>query len=77
MSTKTITIRVSEQAAQAYELASEDVRRRLDAVMSLRITEATRLDRQFDYVLQEVSRTARQRGLTAAHLNDLLHMHAE
>jgi len=42
MATREISIRVSDRAAQVYEQASHEERRRLDALLRMRLTEAVR-----------------------------------
>ena len=43
METKMIQIRVSSEAAQAYEIASEAEQRKLDALLSLKLSEVGRV----------------------------------
>ena len=45
MATRSISIRVSDSAARAYERASDETKRKLDALLSLRLTEAVRSGR--------------------------------
>jgi len=64
METTTIRIRVSPTAARAYEQASEEDRRKLDALLDLKLTEATSPRRSLEEVMEAMSREARERGLT-------------
>lgn len=72
MPTRTISIRVSDQAARAYESASANERRQLDALLSLRLAETTRSARPLEDVLTEISRNAQERGLTPEILSEIL-----
>ena len=64
MKTEEITIRVDEDAANAYRSASEEDRRKLDLLLSLRLREATRSAGSLKDVMREISRKAQDRGLT-------------
>lgn len=72
METTTIHIRVSTAAASAYERASEKERRKLDALLDLKLTEATGPRRSLEEVMSEMSRQARERGLTPETLDEIL-----
>ena len=72
MATKEISIRVSDQAAEAYRAASPDERRKLDALLSMRLTEAMRTKRSLEEVLSEISQRAQERGLTPGKLQEIL-----
>ena len=72
MATKTISIRVSDRAARAYEAASDETRRKLDALLSLRLSEATRSDRSLESIMDDISGKAKARGLTAEKLDEML-----
>jgi len=72
MATKEISIRVSDQAAEAYRAASPDERRKLDALLSMRLTEAMRTKRSLEEVMSEMSRRAQERGLTPEKLQEIL-----
>lgn len=41
MASRAITIRVDPEAAQAYEMASAEEKRKLDVLLSLKLTEVT------------------------------------
>lgn len=64
METKTITIRVSPEAAFAYETAPAEQKRKLDALLSLKLTEVTRAKKPLEEIISEISRKAQERGLT-------------
>jgi predicted nucleic acid-binding protein len=72
MATKEISIRVSDQAAEAYRVASPDERRKLDALLSMRLTEAMRSERTLEEVMSKISRRAHERGLTPEKLQEIL-----
>ena len=64
METKTITIRVSSEAAFVYEAATADQKRKLDALLSLKLTEMTRARKPLKEIISEISHKAQERGLT-------------
>ncbi len=72
METKEITIRVTSEAAGIYESASEQKRRKLDALLSLRISEATEPNRSLREIMNEASKEARKGGLTEGILKEIL-----
>jgi hypothetical protein len=72
METKTITIRVSPEAALAYEAAPAEQKRKLDALLSLKLTEVTRGKKPLEEIMSEISRKAQERGLTPDNLNSIL-----
>jgi hypothetical protein len=72
METKPITIRVSSEAALAYEAAPAEQRRKLDALLSLKLTEIARARRPLEEIMNEISRTAQERGLTPDILESIL-----
>ena len=72
MATKEISIRVSDQAAEAYRAASPEERRKLDALLSMRLTEAVRSERPLEEIMSEISRRAQERGLTPEKLQEIL-----
>ncbi len=72
MKTKEITIRVDEDAANAYRSAPDEDRRKLDLLLSLRLSEATRSAKSLKDVMREISRKAQDRGLTAETLESIL-----
>lgn len=70
--TEEITIQVAPEAAKVYRSASEEDRRKMDLLLSLRLTDVTRPDISLKEVMQEISRSARKRGLTEETLQSLL-----
>ncbi|MCL1468581.1 MULTISPECIES: hypothetical protein [Argonema] len=72
METKTITIRVNAEVARIFETASEEQRRKLEVLLSLKLSEATRNKKTLEEVMSEISRKARVRGLTPEILDSIL-----
>ncbi len=72
METKLITIRVSPKAASAYETATAEQQRKLDALLSLKLTEVARSARPLETIMNESSRNAHARGLTPEILESIL-----
>lgn len=73
MNTKNITIRVSAKVARIFETASEEQRRKLEAMLSLKLSDATRNNRTLEEVMSAISQNAQARGLTPEILDSLLH----
>ena len=72
METKAITIRVSPEAASAYETAPAERRRKLDVLLSLKLSEVTRAKCSLEVIMSEMSRKAQERGLTPEILESIL-----
>ena len=72
MASRAITIRVDPEAAQAYEVASAEEKRKLDMLLSLKLTEATKEERPLEEVMKGISQNAQARGLTPEMLQTLL-----
>ena len=72
METQEITVRVSQHAASVYEAASEEERRKLGLLLSLKLGEVQRGRRPLEEVTSEISQKAKERGLTPAILTSLL-----
>jgi hypothetical protein len=72
MQTKTITIRVNADVARIFEAASEEQRRKFEALISLKLSDATRHQRPLEEVMSEISRNARSRGLTPEIVDSIL-----
>ncbi|UBF25964.1 hypothetical protein K9N68_31245 [Kovacikia minuta CCNUW1] len=64
METKTITIRVNAEVARIFEEVSEEQRRKIEALFSLKLGDATRSKRPLEEVMSVISRNAQARGLT-------------
>lgn len=72
MKSKTISIHVTSEAARAYQSAPADQQRKLDALISLKLTEANRTRRSLEEIISEISRKAQERGMTPDILNSIL-----
>jgi hypothetical protein len=75
METKTINLRVSADVADAYESASGEEKRKLEALLSSRLREAVRhrkRGRSLEEIMDEMSRRAQERGLTQEKLDEIL-----
>jgi hypothetical protein len=70
--TEEITIRVDSEAARAYRAASEQDRRKLDLLLSLRLHDALRPNGSLKDLMREISRKAQERGLTPDILQQIL-----
>jgi hypothetical protein len=71
MQTEEITIRVDPTAAQGYRAASEEDRRKLDLLLSLRLHDALQPSGSLQELMREISRKAQERGLTLENLESL------
>jgi hypothetical protein len=72
MTMQEITIRVDPTAAAVYLAASDEERRKLDALLSLRLSEAARQDRPLLDIIREAGREAAANGLTPEILQEIL-----
>ena len=72
MQTKTIAIRVNGEVAKIFEAASEEQRRKLEALLSLKLSDVIRHKRPLEEVMNEMSRNAQARGLTPEILDSIL-----
>jgi len=72
METDQITIHVDAKAARAFKLASPEDRRKLEALLSLRLSEVTRTRESLKAVMDEVAQKAELRGLTPEILKTIL-----
>lgn len=72
MEIKPITIRVNAEIARIFESASEEQRRKLEALLSLKLGDATRSKRPLEEVMSEISQNAQTRGLTPEILDSIL-----
>jgi len=70
--TEQITVFVDPDVANAYRLASDVDRRKLDLLVNLRLRDATRSKMSLNDVMCEISQNAQQRGLTPEILNSIL-----
>lgn len=72
MNTQTITIEVDSQLAAAYNGVSDEQRRKINALLGLRLDEAMRSSRNLEEIMSDMSRRASERGLTPEILDELL-----
>jgi hypothetical protein len=73
METRPITIHVNVEAARVFETLPEEKRHKLEVLLSLKLSEATRQKRPLEAVMTEISDKAQSRGLTPEILDSLLH----
>lgn len=72
MISKEIKIRVTPEAASIYESASEQERRKLDPLLSLRLSETLKSGRSISEIIKEATEQAKSRGLTEDILKEIL-----
>jgi hypothetical protein len=72
MATEPLTIQVDEEAACAFKEASPEEQRKLEAIVSLQLIEATKPSTSSRNLMQIISQRARERGLTPERLQELL-----
>jgi vacuolar-type H+-ATPase subunit E/Vma4 len=72
METKPIIVRVNVEAARIFETAPEEERRKIEALLSLKLTQATREKRTLEEVMSDISQKAQERGLTPEILDSIL-----
>ncbi len=72
MDTEIISIRVDAEAAKTFKSLPEQDRRKLEALLSIRLTEVTQRGESLEAVMKEISERAKERGLTPEILNSLL-----
>ena len=72
MGTEEITIQIDDEAARAFKSASAGDRRKLEALVSIQLIEATKTKDSLKQVMSEISRKAQERGLTLEILRVIL-----
>ena len=72
LTNETITIQVTPEVAKAFRSTSETERKKMELLLNLRLLEVTRTRKPLEQVMQEISRSAKERGLTEEILNELL-----
>jgi len=72
METERISIQVDAEAAKAFKSASAEERRKLEALLSVRLSEVTRTRESLQVIMDEISEKAEQRGLTPKILKKIL-----
>jgi hypothetical protein len=72
MSTEIISIRVDAEAARTFNALPVEDRKKLEVLLSIRLSEVTHQSESLDDVLREISERAKSRGLTPEILKSLL-----
>ena len=72
MLTEEITIRVNPATARAYREATEQERMKLDLLVDLRLQDALHASGSLDDLMCEISKQAKERGLTPEILETIL-----
>ena len=72
LTTETITIQVTPEVAQVFRSASESERKKMELLLNLRLLEVTHSRKPLEQVMRDISRSAKERGLTEEILADLL-----
>jgi hypothetical protein len=73
MKTDEITVHFDAEVARAYQSASEEDRRKMGLLVNLQLTEILRSGEPLEKIMDEMSREARQSGLTQETLASILH----
>lgn len=71
MTTETVTMNLSPEAAEVYKNASPEERRRLELLVSLQLL-VGRKARPLKVIMDEVGKQAMERGITPEILEELL-----
>ena len=69
---QTIAIKVTPEAAKAFQSATVEDRKKLELLLSLRLLEAARSRQPLEAIMREISQSAQKRGLTEKILEDIL-----
>jgi hypothetical protein len=72
METKPITVRVNLEAAHIFETIPLEQRRKIEALISLKLTQTNREKRTLETVMSDISQKAQARGLTPEILDSIL-----
>jgi hypothetical protein len=72
METKIISIRVNAEAARLFETVSEEEQHKLEALLSIKLSQALHKKRTLEEVMSEISQKAQERGLTPDILDSIL-----
>jgi hypothetical protein len=72
METEIIRIRVDAETAKTFNSLPEEDRRKLEALLNIRLSEVSRRGESLDTVMQEISDKAKARGLNPEILKSLL-----
>lgn len=72
METEQITIRVGTKAAKAYNSIPTENKRKLEAILTLKIIEATKTTESLQFIVNEIRKKSKARGLTPDILKSIL-----
>jgi hypothetical protein len=72
MQIKPITIHVNLEAAHLFETAPQEQRRKIEALISLKLTQTNREKRTLEVVMSDISQKAQERGLTPEIFDSIL-----
>ena len=72
METEVINIRVDAESAKAFRSLSEEDRRKIEALLSIRLSDVSRSAESLDAVMKEIADKAKARGLNPEILKSLL-----
>ena len=72
INTEEITIHVDPKVASAYRTASDQMRRKLDLLLSLKLADATKSTGSLKQIMHDISKKAQERGLTPEILESIL-----
>jgi hypothetical protein len=72
METKPITVHVNLAAAHIFETAPQEQRRKIEALISLKLTQTADEKRTLEAVMSDISQKAQERGLTPEILDSIL-----
>jgi hypothetical protein len=72
MKTKPITVHVNLEAAHIFETAPQEQRRKIEALISLKLTQTADETRTLEVVMSDISQKAQARGLTPEILDSIL-----
>jgi hypothetical protein len=72
MGTEQITMQIDDEAARAFKSASAGDRRKLEALISIQLIEATKTKDSLKQVMSGISQKAQARGLTSKILQEIL-----
>ncbi|MGQ9872782.1 hypothetical protein [Leptodesmis sp.] len=72
METREIKIRVNAEAARIFETVSEEQQRKMEALLSLKLSDMTQQKRSLKDIMSNISQKAKERGLTPEILNSIL-----
>lgn len=72
METREIKIRVNVEAARVFETVSEEQRRKIELLLSLKLSDMTNQKRSLENIMSDISQKAKERGLTPKILDSIL-----